>query len=695
MASFSYSLINNARYTPFTYDELSKPLLQQQAKLDQINSVYGEMMEKASVWDDLANAENDPVAYRKYKRYSEKLKGIADRFVKNGLSGEDKKNLLDMRREYASEIQPIEIAYKKRAALQEEQRKALLQNPTLMFQRNLNINNRASSLDRFLEDQNYDYGKQYSGELLRQQVGAMAARLATELQDSGRTDKSIGYAKQLMERYGFTRQQVLNAIYNPSDPRSSAVLNGIVESAMAASGIPQWANEQTMHQAYNYAREGLWNAIGTTKLGWQNDEKEAFNDRAALEREMQARREAEGRRNRQAAKAAATASQPVPNGLDTLSMLYGKNKLIATDEERRKTQELQVEAAKRLGFRIDGNGKIDKSHYEKGSGSMYYKLHSNITNDYNVYGKIQYKNKNNSLMSWQQFYEKNKNIGIDYHMTDTVTAGPPLNAKQKKNVLYKIYNQIYGDLKTIGYDDKAAGGNVARGNGKVYLGSVVDKYNNSYEANFSPSKYMSVFDIRNPESKGVLKLLNSARRINGVGKDGNFVLSGGISSFSKEAQEKIIQNIKDGQADVSLSKSHGKEGFIISTNGLESNVDMFVPISSLSNPVQAAIRKLKISNTPIKKELDGHSFSTIGEYSEYLKKNDSRFKDMNIIEIEQLAARSLGLDAIVNNMNSAFSVIMQGVFGQDVAKPTPWNNPMYSYNTAPLTVGDNYLGDEE
>jgi hypothetical protein len=41
---------------------------------------------------------------------------------------------------------------------------------------------------------------------------------------------------------------------------------------MVDSGVPQWADRATLNQAYSYARQGLWNAVGQTQVQTYTDE---------------------------------------------------------------------------------------------------------------------------------------------------------------------------------------------------------------------------------------------------------------------------------------------------------------------------------------------------------------------------------------------------------------------------------------
>lgn len=271
-------ITNTAQFRPFSFDEMLKPALMATQAHQAIEEAYSELDSQANAIGSLANEADDPITYARYKSFEDSLRSQADALAKNGLTPGSRKSLLDLKGRYYEEITPIQNAITRRRALADEQRKALLQNPTLMYQRNLNAKSRETSLDRFLENPDYDYGQQYSGALLTQQVSQAASNLAKELTSYGNGKRLDAYTKTFMQHHGFTREQVLDAINNPNRATSQPVLNAIVEQVIGSSGMSNWADTPTMNKAYAYARQGLWSAIGQTNVSPYAD----YGARAAL-----------------------------------------------------------------------------------------------------------------------------------------------------------------------------------------------------------------------------------------------------------------------------------------------------------------------------------------------------------------------------------------------------------------------------
>lgn len=263
----NYTLVANTQFRNRSFDDLLRPLAMYTQEYNAIEDAANELSTKASVWEGMANEQTDPEAYAQYKRYAEDLQKQAVNLSHTGLNPNSRRDLLNLKRRYASEIVPIEQAYTNRKVQADEQRKALLQNPTLLLSRRADM----TSLDDYMRNPQLGYDS-YSGALLTKQVGDAASTIAKELRDYGKGKPLDGFTKTWLQQHGFTAAEVAQAINNPDSPRSSRILNTLVNNVMADSGIPQWADRATLGQAYNYARQGLWQAVGQTQVQTYTDE---------------------------------------------------------------------------------------------------------------------------------------------------------------------------------------------------------------------------------------------------------------------------------------------------------------------------------------------------------------------------------------------------------------------------------------
>ena len=256
----SYITIGS-KFKPFSYDELVKPLQEATVAHQALETEYADLDTKAGVWENIANEQTDPIAYQMYKSYSEDLKNQADILASEGLTPTSRQNLMKMRGRYSQEITPIEQAYTRRRQLSDEQRKALAENPTLMYQRMAST----MSLDDFIANPELDYGASYSGALLTQQVSNAASNLRREMRDNPRKWRGIlgnQYYETVMQT-GFSSDDIYKAITKPEE--ANPLLTNLVNDVIGSSGIQNWADRQTLAKALYHANQGLWSAVGETK----------------------------------------------------------------------------------------------------------------------------------------------------------------------------------------------------------------------------------------------------------------------------------------------------------------------------------------------------------------------------------------------------------------------------------------------
>ena len=285
----NYSLILDTKFKPFSYAEMLAPVAAATQAHQAIEEEYGNLATKANVWEKMANEQTDPYAYSMYKAYSDDLNARAEQLMRYGLNASSRKGMLDMRARYSKEIVPIETAYKRREELATEQRKAMLSNPTLFYQRDA----ASMSLDDFIKNPSLDYGANYSGSLLAQQAGQMAANLKAALTNKGKLNGlGLPFQYERLLQYGYTPDQIKRAINNPKE--GDPILATIVDQVLESSGMAQWASPEQMKRARAFANQGLYNAIGKPEIQTLVDQaglakyKADLDDRNARRKEARA-----------------------------------------------------------------------------------------------------------------------------------------------------------------------------------------------------------------------------------------------------------------------------------------------------------------------------------------------------------------------------------------------------------------------
>lgn len=256
----NYSLVINSQFKPFSYQEMLAPTLMATQAHQALEDQYGELATKASVWEEMANEQTDPYAYKMYKTYANDLEAQAGQLAREGLNAASRRDMLNMKARYSKEITPIEQAYATRQKQAEQQQQALLQDPTLMLSRRAST----TSLDDYIKNPQLAY-EAYSGKLITAQAAQAASALAKEMQEKPRKWRSIlgnSYYESMMQK-GFSSQAVLQAIQDK--PNAAPQLTKIVEDAINSSGVRNWGDQATIARAIDYAKQGLWSAVGETQ----------------------------------------------------------------------------------------------------------------------------------------------------------------------------------------------------------------------------------------------------------------------------------------------------------------------------------------------------------------------------------------------------------------------------------------------
>lgn len=277
-------IVINSKFKPFSYAEMLQPVQMATMAHQDIENQYAELATKANVWEEMANGQTDPYAYKMYKTYSNDLEEQAGQLAREGLTPASRQNMLKMRQRYSSDIVPIEQAYKRRQELIDEQRKLLAQDNTLMFDRSASM----LSLDDLIKNPQLTY-QSYSGATLAKQVGTAAQNLAKEMRENPRKWRSIlgnQYFETIMQK-GYRPEEIIQVLQN--DPNASSVLKGIVEDAVGSSNIASWGDQSTLNRAYDYARQGLWNAVGETQYQIQSNKAYDYDMQLKLARNKEAR----------------------------------------------------------------------------------------------------------------------------------------------------------------------------------------------------------------------------------------------------------------------------------------------------------------------------------------------------------------------------------------------------------------------
>ena len=267
----NYSISINSKFQPFSFERYIQPYQIYGEAYREQQDALANLEEKASIWENMANSQTDPKAYSTYKGYADDLRAQATNLATEGLNPTSRAKMLDLRSRYNKEIAPIQVAYDRRRALADEQRKLSTTDQSLRFDRSY----KDTSLDYLIANPEASYSL-LSGNDITKRTAEMAAPLAKTITDLG-YDKAFDsqYIQQRIQ-YGYPIEEILKEITGKEDASNElrAIRNTIKkEFADNPAYDDAWADA--------YITRGLFNAIGESKL-------DKVKDGAYIDKETQA-----------------------------------------------------------------------------------------------------------------------------------------------------------------------------------------------------------------------------------------------------------------------------------------------------------------------------------------------------------------------------------------------------------------------
>ena len=256
--------INSTTFNPFTFDEMLKPLAMYAQEYRAQEAALAEIADKTGIWASYANEADQPL-YDRYNNFNNDLNEVAGQLSSQGLDIAGRKRMNDIKRRYNSEIVPIETAFKRREALIDKQRTAMDANPTLRFERDA----KNLKLSELIDDPTLDYGRNYSGALLAQQVSGIVKNLKNTFVTKGQLE-GIGLPFKYTQglRAGASPEEVdavVTRAIKDGDPTMMHYLSRALNIVIDSSGIRDWAEgTQAFDDLVGFAKQGLYDAIGST-----------------------------------------------------------------------------------------------------------------------------------------------------------------------------------------------------------------------------------------------------------------------------------------------------------------------------------------------------------------------------------------------------------------------------------------------
>lgn len=281
----NFSLVVNSKFNPFSFERYIQPYQIYGQAYREVENTLGELDTKASVWEEMANEQTDPYAYKMYKTYANDLEEKAGQLAREGLNVASRRDMLNMRARYSKEITPIENAYKKREEDIARQKKvADATGGRTVFTRDA----RTTSLDKYMEGID-DYGQTNLDELYKE--GAAGGAAISKRYLSTREGQLFnGMYLNLQRTTGMTNDQIQQFLSNQKDAKGNLLfpeLHALKNELLSKSNYQNYsvADQNRMEQA-------ILSGINTGIVyNVENKPMENWRDKMAAQEAMQIRAE--------------------------------------------------------------------------------------------------------------------------------------------------------------------------------------------------------------------------------------------------------------------------------------------------------------------------------------------------------------------------------------------------------------------
>lgn len=254
-----YSLVVNSRFQPFSFERYLQPYQIYGQEYKAQEAALEEIANNSGKWENLINEQTDPELYNQVVNYNKELDSLASGLVSSGLSPTLRQNLLKMKSRYKKEFDPIEEAYKRRQGLIDQQRNAILNDDTLMF----DVDYSTTSLSSLMNNPSASF-KSLSGNSIAKRTALMAKEAAKTMLNDPEYKSVFGsqYVQQKIMQ-GYDMSQVIATAQR--DPNAPKELLGIVDTIKKQVNYDKWSTDNKK-KIDGFINEGLDAAIGTPKI---------------------------------------------------------------------------------------------------------------------------------------------------------------------------------------------------------------------------------------------------------------------------------------------------------------------------------------------------------------------------------------------------------------------------------------------
>lgn len=249
---------SGAQYNPFDFNAMWKSAeAATQAHYAQ-GAQFAAMAEQMSPYEALKYNPVDANDYAQVQQYNKQLEDSLAKFQKNGLSGGSFQSFLQLSKDYATKIKPLEIGMKNRAEYDAYNKQIYANDQTA------EIIKKGSDIPLSEFAKGSIMPKYVSGAKVQQQVAQIVSKFAQQPGDQIDIQSLNQYYDVIKQNTGLKFEEVLAYMKDPNmtSPKIQ-ILNSIVQGVLNSTNGYSELNKEAKDRITTQAMTGVWNAVGT------------------------------------------------------------------------------------------------------------------------------------------------------------------------------------------------------------------------------------------------------------------------------------------------------------------------------------------------------------------------------------------------------------------------------------------------
>lgn len=256
MAITPYDNASWSTYTPLTSQEILAPAMMMRERHDKLDEEYAAINDELQAIEFIAENENDPEIKNRYSNFMDNLEESRDQLMNEGLTSSSRRNMLDLRSRFQSEIQPLKMGYELRNRDVETYNQMVAKDPTYIGQNPAErsvghyINNGLTPeppvgvsgdwVTKAVAEKLAPYSKKLSHSELRKLAGSTVG------------PDGVDDFMEYFQRYG----------YMPGDPGHSKLVELVGSNVIASIGADSWADDTQMNRIWENVQRAATATMG-------------------------------------------------------------------------------------------------------------------------------------------------------------------------------------------------------------------------------------------------------------------------------------------------------------------------------------------------------------------------------------------------------------------------------------------------